>query len=232
MSGIAKIQQLRDDYRSGAGTTFTPGKEIWLKDGDHIFLTSIATGEEGDSSLDEYYMYTFRQNNRWTNVLRDDGIDQSAVPDDVRPSHKFAFWAYVYEIMHDEKRNEEWESVDGPGGKKLFKETINDFRIIPLGFGRSDYVWNQLVEVYEDWGSLDKGVLRIKRTGSGATDTSYSITATSRALEIPSEKGDEAAELDSVHSYLMERYGGSVDGEHAPTIANGTSKEDGLGDLF
>ena len=75
------------------------------------------------------------------------------------------------------------------------------------------------------------GVLRIKRTGSGAVDTSYSITATSRTLEIPSEKGDEAAELDSVHSYLMERYGGAT-GENAPTVANGTSKEGGLGDLF
>ena len=193
----------------------------------------MATGEDGDTTLDEYYMYTFRQNNRWTNVLRDDAIDQSQVPEDVRPSHKFAFWAYVYEIMHDEKRNDEWETVDGPSGKKMFKETVNDFRIIPLGFGRSDYVWNQLVEVYEDWGSLDKGVMRVKRTGSGAMDTSYSISATSRSLEIPSEKADEVADLDSVHSYLVERYGGSTPtGEHAPTIANGTSKEEGLGDLF
>ena len=206
MSGIAKIQQLRDDYRSGAGTNFTPGKEVWLKDGDQIFLTSVATGEPEDSFLEDYYMYTFRQNNRWTNVLRDDGIDQSAVPDDVRPSHKFAFWAYVHEVIHPIKRVDTWEEVEGPGGRKMFKETINDFRIIPLGFGRSDYIWNQLVDVYSDWGQLDKGVIRIKRTGSGAYDTSYAITATPRDTEIPENKLTEVTDLPAIKQYYLERY--------------------------
>ena len=44
MSGIAKIQQRRDDFHSGANLTFAPSKEIWLKDGDQVFLTSVATG--------------------------------------------------------------------------------------------------------------------------------------------------------------------------------------------
>ena len=118
MSGIAQIQQLRDDFHSGANLTFTAGKEVWLKDGDQAFVSSIATGEPDDEKIDEFYMFTFRDNNRWTNVLKDDEVDYSHVPEDVRPSHKFAFWAYVHEIMHEEKRNEEWEAVKGPGGKQ------------------------------------------------------------------------------------------------------------------
>jgi len=228
MSGIARIQQLRNDFRSGAAYASTPGKEVWLKDGDQAFVSPLATGEEGDSRLDEFYMFTFRQNNRWTNVLKDDAVDTSQVPEDVRPSHKFAFWAYVHEIMHEERRNEDWEAVKGPAGKQLFKEVVDDFRIMTLGFGRSDYVWNQLVEVYEDWGSLDKGVMRIKRTGAGAMDTSYSITATSRNLDIPTDRGEEVEELPTIHAYFLERYGG---GEPSTSV-NGTVKEVGLGDLF
>jgi hypothetical protein len=228
MSGIARIQQLRDDFRTGANSTSLPGKEVWLKDGDQAFVSSIATGEEGDAKLDEFYMFTFRDNNRWTNVLKDDAVDCSHVPEDVRPSHKFAFWAYVHEIMHEEKRADSWEAVQGPGGKQLFKEVVDDFRIMTLGFGRSDYVWNQLVEVYEDWGSLDKGVLRIKRTGAGAMDTSYSITATARTLDIPTERGEDVEELPTIHAYFLERYGGAGT---APST-NGTGKREGLGDLF
>ena len=229
MSGIARIQQLRDDFRNGGNSVSAPGKEVWLKDGDQAFVSSVATGAPDDEMMDEFYMFTFRDNNRWTNVLKDDEVDYSHVPEDVRPSHKFAFWAYVHEIMHEDKRSESWESVKGPGGKQLFKEVVDDFRIMTLGFGRSDYVWNQLVEVYEDWGSLDKGVLRIKRTGAGAMDTSYSLSATSRTLDVPTDKGEDIEDLPTIHSYFLERYGGAKE-----TVRTGTpfSTDESLGDLF
>ena len=73
MSGIAKIQQLRDDFRTGA-STFATGKEVWLKDGDQAFVSSVATGAPDDNMIDEFYMFTFRDNNRWTNVLKDDAV--------------------------------------------------------------------------------------------------------------------------------------------------------------
>ena len=231
MSGIAKIQQKRDDYRNGLGNTssFTPGgKEVWLKDGDQMFFTSAGTGEPEDRYLEDYSMFTFRKDNRWANVLNDENVDKSVVPDDVRPQRKFALWVYVHEIIHTDKRNEEWEPVNGPGSKQLFKETIEDFRIIPLGFGRSDYVWNQFAEIFEDWGSLNKGVIRIKRSGSGI-DTSYSVTATTRPLEVPEERLDEIDELQSIREYLQERYGGEKE-----TVSAGApySEDEKIGDLF
>jgi hypothetical protein len=229
MSGIAKIKAQYDDFRSG-GTTFAPGKEVWLKDGDQVFLSSVATGEELDTNLEAFYMYTFRKDNRWTNVLSHPDVDQSEVPDDCRPSHKFAFWAYVHEIMHDEKRNDEWEEVQQEGTtRKMFKETVNDFRVMALGFGRGGYVWQQVEDIYFDWDNrLDKGVIRIKRVGAGAMDTAYTITTTARKLEIPESKVAEIDELESINEYLMTRYGG----ETQQSTSNEATKVGGLGDLF
>ena len=223
MSGINRIQKLREDFkdtRNGGLTRAERGKEVWLKDGDQIFLSSVATGDENDTLLDELYLYTFRNGNSWTNVLKDDRVDLSGVPEDVRPSHKFAFWAYIHNIIHMEKRNDDWESIEGPGGKRMYKEIINDFRIVSLSFGRGDYVCNQLVDVYSDWGGLNKGVMKIKRTGTGAYDTSYSIQATPKKDEIPEDKQKEFGDLEPIKDYFFERYGEAVIAEQESSSSN------------
>ena len=207
MSGISMIQTKRETrYQGGQDDNRMPGREIFFKDGDQAFLSPIATGDEGDTNLDEIYLYTYRDGNRWMNILDDSEVDTSMVPADTRASHKFAFWAYVHDVVHTEARNDEWEPVSGPGGRKMFKETVNDFRVVCLTFGRSDYIWNQLVDVYNDWGGLDKGVVRIKRTGAGMQDTSYAIAATTRKDEIPEDADDDS--LPSIKEYFKSRYGG------------------------
>ena len=207
MSGISMIQTKRENrYQGGQDDNRMPGREIFFKDGDQAFLSPIATGDEGDTNLDEIYLYTYRDGNRWMNILDDSEVDTSMVPADTRASHKFAFWAYVHDVVHTEARIDEWEPVSGPGGRKMFKETVNDFRVVCLTFGRSDYIWNQLVDVYNDWGGLDKGVVRIKRTGAGMQDTSYAIAATTRKDEIPEDADDDS--LPSIKEYFKSRYGG------------------------
>ena len=207
MSGISMIQTKRENrYQGGQDDNRMPGREIFFKDGDQAFLSPIATGDEGDTNLDEIYLYTYRDGNRWMNILDDSEVDTSMVPADTRASHKFAFWAYVHDVVHTEARNDEWEPVSGPGGRKMFKETVNDFRVVCLTFGRSDYIWNQLVDVYNDWGGLDKGVVRITRTGAGMQDTSYAIAATTRKDEIPEDADDDS--LPSIKEYFKSRYGG------------------------
>jgi len=207
MSGISRIQTKRETrYQGGQDDTRMPGREIFFKDGDQAFVSPIATGDEGDTNLDEIYLYTYKDGNRWMNILDDPDVDTSVVPADARSSHKFAFWAYVHEVVHNDARSEEWEVVNGPGGKKMFKETVNDFRVVCLTFGRSDYIWNQLVDIYNDRSGLDKGVLRIKRTGAGMQDTSYAIAATTRKDEIPEVADVEG--LPTIKEYFKGRYGG------------------------
>ena len=91
-------------------------------------------------------------------------------------------------------------------GRKVFKETINDFKLISLGFGRGNYLWNQLTDVYGEWGSLDKGVIRIKRSGQELA-TTYQITGTTRNDGIPKAKMDEVKDLPGVEEYYLDRYG-------------------------
>ena len=207
MSGIARIQGTREALRNPVSDQ-PLRREVWFKDGDQAFVTSVATGAEEDTKLDELYLYTYRSGTRWINLLSDDSVDTSVVPENYKPSHKFAFWTYVHEILHGEKRADDWEEIAGPGGKNMYKEDINDFRIISLGFGRSDYIWNQLVDVYNDWGELNKGVMRIRRTGSGMYDTSYSLSATARDAEIPIDRMSEIDDLPNIKTYFKERYGG------------------------
>ena len=225
MGGINRIAQKQEKTQTGGGTG-TPGREIWFRDGDQAFLTPVATGEEGDDRFDEIYMYTYRVNDRWTNKLTDDDIDTSDVPDNVRPSHKFAFWAYVHEILHPERRNENWMEIQGPQGRKLFKEEVNDFRVIALTFGRSNYIWNQLVDVYNDWGALNKGVVRIKRTGTGMYDTSYTLTATARESDVPEDKLEEIDELPTIKGYFKERYGGDTQNTNGTEVVSLTASSD------
>ena len=201
MSGIASIVQGRERPQVGSRNTVA-NQEIWFKDGDQAFVTSMATGEPDDTLLDQIELYTFRHGNRFVNLLKDDGVDLSVVPADTRPSHKFAFWGYVHEIIHTSKRQDDWEQIEGPSGKKLFKETVNDYKVIALTFGRNDYLFSQLIDVYNDWGSLNKGVIRIKRTGAGMYDTSYTIAATARTADVP----EEDHELVPIKEYFKERY--------------------------
>ena len=219
MSGISRIQTKRETrYQGGQEDTRMTGRELFFKDGDQAFMYPVATGDEGDVNLDEIYLYTYREGNRWMNLLDDPSVDTSMVPADSRATHKFGFWAYVYEVVHTESRNEEWEPVSGPGGRKMFKETINDFRVVTLTFGRSDYIWNQLVDIYNDWNGLDNGVIRIKRTGAGMQDTSYALAATTRKDTIPEEV--DSSDLPAIKEYFKGRYGGYTNNNSNNAINN------------
>ena len=208
MGGISKIQATRVESWQNRSTDAAPRRESWFKDGDQAFITPLATGDEGDNMLDELYLYTYQSGGRWINLLADKDVDTTMVPDSQRPAHKFAFWGFVHEIVHNDKRTEDCIEVSGPGGKKLFKEEVNDFRVITLTFGRSDYIWNQLVDIYHDWGTLDKGVIRIKRTGTGMYDTSYTIAATARDAEVDVDHKAAENELPTIRDYFLSRYGG------------------------
>ena len=104
----------------------------------------------------------------------------------------------------------------------MFKETVEDFKVIGLSFGRSDYLWNQLVDVHSDWGSLNKGVIRFKRTGTGRYDTSYQIVATPKTDEIPEDRQKEIKDLPAIKSYFLERYGKF----NAPNVENENNASD------
>ena len=206
MSGIKSIQERAcgstSSERSNSGGL---RKEMWLRDGDQAFIIPVATGDDDDPFLEEYWMHTFRDENTFKSILSGPDGPLGVVPSDSKPQHRFAFWTYVTEVFHSERRIDSWESTTGPSGKTMYKEVVNDFRILPLTFGRGNYIWNQLVDVYNDWGYLNKGVVRVRRTGAGL-DTTYTITATTKEDEIPEDRYNTIGDLQSVKDYMMETY--------------------------
>ena len=218
MNGIARIQKTLDeakDNREAAIANRAERKEIFFKDGDQAFISPVATGNEDDTLLSDFNLFTFQNGRYLANVLDDERVDTSNIPaqDDGQPrrsTRKFAFWGYIHYMLHTQKTSESMEPIEGPGGRKLFKETINDYRILSFSFGRGSANWNQLLDIYEDWGSLSKGVIKIKRNGSGI-DTSYSLTATPKTEMIPEDRIEEVARLSPITEYMFDRYGQKVE---------------------
>ena len=218
MSGISMIQNnISSKETRATQNSEANGKEVWLKDGDQVFMKSMATGEEGDIHMEEFYVYEFQQgiDKSWTSVLVENGEPVSSVPSEAMvyedgrrkaPRHKFALWGYVTEILHTEQRVDSWEEITSPSGSKMYKETVNDFKVLTLSFGAQNSNWNQFVDIYEDNGSLDKTVMRVRRRGS-SLDTTYTITSTSGALELPEDKQAEVKNLTPIKEYLSQRYG-------------------------
>tara|TARA_Y100000361_G_C11126122_1_gene326062 strand:+ start:294 stop:974 length:681 start_codon:yes stop_codon:yes gene_type:complete len=207
MQGIRSIQQGLDEQQQRIDNPRPQSREVFPKDGDQVFISSLATGHDDDNKLAQIQLYTFRGPNGWTNLMKHKDVDESGLPEEARLQRKFAFWAYVHEITHAfNPNNLDWEVIEGAMGRKVFKETINDFKLISLGFGRGNYLWNQLTDVYGEWGSLDKGVIRIKRSGQELA-TTYQITGTTRSDGIPKAKMDEVKDLPGVEEYYLDRYG-------------------------
>ena len=208
MSGIHRIQQLRTNaQKQQMQRTSVPSQEFYFRDGDQAFIAPIATGNEDDKYFDNVEMYTWpKAMGGFNNLLKHDSVDAGDVPEDVNASQKFTFWAYVFEVIHstltERGREAGWEPIKAPTGKQLYKEDVNAFKIISLSYGRNEYVFNQLYDIYNDWGSLNKGIIRIKRTGTGMQDTSYTIAATTRELKVPEPEN----ELPTIEQYYLERY--------------------------
>ena len=232
MSGIGMIQnnitskEIRASQSSEAN-----GKEVWLKDGDQVFMKSIATGEEGDIHMEEFYVYEFQEGDKgWTSVLVENGDPVRTVPSEAMvyedgrkksPRHKFALWGYVTEILHTEQRVDSWEAVTSPSGSTLYKETVNDFKVLTLSFGAQNSNWNQFVDIYEDNNALDKNVMRVRRRGS-SLDTTYTITSTAGAFELP-----ESKQATPIKEYLSQRYGNiDTDTEDVPSDAVAIDEDD------
>ena len=83
MSGIGMIQNTiqSKESRTPNGSE-SSGKEVWLKDGDQVFMKSIATGEEGEIHMEDFHIYEFQQgmDKSWTSVLVKSGEPVAPVP--------------------------------------------------------------------------------------------------------------------------------------------------------
>jgi hypothetical protein len=85
-----------------------------------------------------------------------------------------------------------------------------------------------LVDIYSDWGALNKGVIRIRRTGSGLYDTAYALTATPKKEEIPDERMAEVKELPMIREYFFSRYGETTPSTGDASVPASSTENDSL----
>ena len=76
--------------------------------------------------------------------------------------------------------------------------------------------------------TLDKGVIRVKRTGTGMYDTSYTIAATTRDTVVPEDRKAEISELPPIKDYYMDRYGNAPEGDKETATFSTDDTEDDL----
>jgi len=225
MAGIGKITQRRKDTVSN----FTGGREVFLKDGDQVLLSIIPTGDDGDERLTDFWRHAVQNQNsdgvtRWTYSLCGKSIGENGQYCDVcasgqRAQHRFAFWSYVYNVLHSEKLQDSWTEVKSKAGSDpQYKEEVNGFRMFSQGFGQRDYLWNQVVDIYEENGNLNDKVVRVRRRGAGMQDTNYSLQVTATDTKIPNESKEELEELGNAINFFIERE------ENSSSNNNGTGK--------
>ena len=224
MAGIGKITQRRKDTVSN----FTGGREVFLRDGDQVLLSIIPTGDDGDERLTDFWRHAVQSQNadgatRWTYSLCGKSVDKycDVCASGQRAQHRFALWIYVYHIMHSERNNDSWTEVKSKAGSDpQYKEEVNGFRMFSQGFGQRDYLWNQVVDIYEENGNLNDKVIRVRRRGAGMQDTNYSLQVTTTATTIPDESKSELDELGNAIDFFIER-------EDNSSFNNGNGKSSG-----
>lgn len=214
MPGIKKISQRREEEKinqPGQG-----GLELWLRDGDVAKVSIVATGDDEDIRLDDFWAHTLQTTSdsggtTWTSRYCDRMLNENescllCEKGDSKPGHKFGFWCYVHEIFHDKQTNESWEKFTSPSGTIKYKEVVNEFKVFTRGFGSRDYLWNQLVDIYNEDNALNKWVTRIGRKGSGKEDTNYIISSTRDKINLSKELLEEAKELPPIREFFQKRY--------------------------
>ena len=215
--GIAGISQRVDKEEQDRSSRRGPGSELWLYDGDIATVSIVPSGSPDDHRIQDFSTYRstgMGRNGAYTYDAMATGAssegDYKAPEVDSGTSlrNKFGVWVYVEMVLRNpanakslEKTFSEeivsaWETIQSPSGKSYLVQQEGTFQMWTQGFGRGKYLWNQIVDIFDEDGSLNKHKVKIRRTGSGRDDTSYSIKSAVDDAEIPTEaNGQTASEL-------------------------------------
>ena len=220
---VMRISKNRSDEQGSGGGGRSPGLELWLKDGDQAIVQIVSSGDpsenekDADTRLDDFYIHTIQtQSDTGGRAFRqllcnpltynsDDECPHCA--DGKNPGHQFGIWCYVYYILHNDQRQDDWEPIKNNTGVVKYKQTVNNFMVFAKGFGRGDYLWNQVADIYNEQEGLNKFITRIKRSGSGLRDTSYVIAVTNQAATWSDEQLGIASQLPPVKEFFSRKYG-------------------------
>ena len=207
MSGISKLADAAKKFNSEIG------KELILKDIGDIAIVSLPMTGDGDANdkythlMDDFYQHSEDLGaGKWGNFkFCSQSLDKLCTCDTKKkPSHRIGFWAYVDYVLHINQKIETWTPIqNAQKTQKYFKEEVNDFRLFSMAYGKEGSNMNQLVEIHSVHESLNKKIIRIKKSSNKGD---YILTATDNAVEFSDEDVKNLKSLISVKQYFQEKY--------------------------
>lgn len=158
-------------------------RRLTIGDGERAWFRYMCTGDENDHRFATYNVHKKRSEERFETIYctyEDDGACKECLV--TKTSPQFGIWVWVDYILR-KKQNPAIGKYDNakPWPKVryreeiYYKQDINDIRLWSSGPGNKKYIFNQLLEAYESFGTLMDRVYVMSRTGTGAQDTNYNI---------------------------------------------------------
>tara|TARA_R110000744_G_scaffold139486_15_gene250541 strand:+ start:1101 stop:1727 length:627 start_codon:yes stop_codon:yes gene_type:complete len=192
-------------------------KNLFIKSNDIVYFTPVASSLYEKEYIEELEMYYL--DGRYRLKLEDE---------DVSARKRLAMWAYVYFVYHDNRDNDEWIEKELDSKKKMFRENIEDFKIIDFPYGQ----WDKETRVYSNRQKFDsaceynrglnKSIIKLRKYPDGQY-TNYSISglanednSQSVASDILDSKRDEIQNLQPLMEHYLEKNGGKKQEDTPP----------------
>ena len=192
-------------------------KILFTKPNDIVHFTPVASSFYEKEYIEELEMYYL--DGRYRLKLENE---------EVSARKRLAMWAYVYFVYHENRDNDEWVEKELDSKKKMFKENVEDFKIIEFPYGQ----WDRETRVYANRQKFDsaceynrglnKSIIKLRKYVDGQY-TNYSISGLANednsqkvAYDILDGKRDEIQNLQPLMEHYMEKNGGKKE-EVTPT---------------
>lgn len=200
------IRSINEEYKKSQKEIKSYVRKLTLGDGEKAFGNFLATGEESDHRYQSYNVHSVNNNGRFDKEFCTyDDTGNCARCLDSKPTQQFGVWVWVNYILR-KKQNpalgkydnaKTWRKVKYRDELYYYQE-INDVRLWTSGPGNKRYIFNQLFEHFEQFGSLmDRGYIW-SRTGSSKEDTNYLIKPMADTITLNEKQMEIYRQLPSV----------------------------------
>ena len=194
-------------------------KSLMTKPNDIVYFTPVANSFYEKELIEELEMYFL--DGRYK--LKQEG-------EDVQARKRLAMWAYVYFVYHENRDNDEWVEKELDSKKKMFKENVEDFKIVEFPYGQ----WDRETRVYANRQKFDsaceynrglnKSIIKLRKYVDGQY-TNYSISGLANednaqqvATDVIENKKDEIQNLQPLMDFYL--------GKNESKKEDSTSKKD------
>lgn len=175
------LRSANDQFKK---STFTPFiRKLKLGDGEKAWFRYMSTGESDDPRYQTYNVHTHKEGDKWiTDYCTLDDNGECARCLQAKPTSRFGVWVWVDYILRKRQNPGLGKNDKAEPWKKLryreelyYKQDVNNVMLWESGPGMKKYIFNQVFEAFQQYGTLMDRIYVMSRTGAGVQDTNYLI---------------------------------------------------------